>query len=353
MTPQASPDIAPDWNPRIAILGVGAIGSSVGADLIIGGHDVTLIDGWRAHIDVIAKQGLTVQTPKDEQTIMSKALHTDVLAHSIEPFDLVFLACKSNDSDRLCGSIAPHIRDDGVLVALQNGMNDDAIANLLGKGRNLGAVVELSAEVFTPGVIKRNTPVDRTWFALGELDGQKTARLEAIRSILSAAGSVELRDDIRSTKWTKVLANSMTMGPFGLLGLYNHAARDIPGMFDVSLNLGLETLTVGLAEGFTVQPIFGLTAADVAGPPRDALVRIMTTLLEHVSAGRTAPIHDHLKGRHSEIAYINGAVCRMGARHGIPTPFNNAVVELDRRINAGALAMSSANFDLLRQLATS
>jgi 2-dehydropantoate 2-reductase len=73
----------------------------------------------------------------------------------------------------------------------------------------------------------------------------------------------------------------------------------------------------------------------------------MKTLLQHVSNGRTAPIHDHMKGRTSEMEFIPGLVARKGREHGIPTPFNDAVVEIDRQINKGLLPMDRSNFERL------
>ena len=66
-------------------------------------------------------------------------------------------------------------------------------------------------------------------------------------------------------------------------------------------------------------------------------------------SSRTAPIHDHLKGRRSEMEFITGLVSRKGRELGIPTPFNDAVRELDRRINAGEIPMDPSNFERLRK----
>jgi 2-dehydropantoate 2-reductase len=74
----------------------------------------------------------------------------------------------------------------------------------------------------------------------------------------------------------------------------------------------------------------------------------MKTLLRHVTNGRTAPIHDHIKGRTSEMEYIPGVVARKGRALGIPTPCNDAVVALDREINQGRLEMDRSNFERLR-----
>jgi 2-dehydropantoate 2-reductase len=75
----------------------------------------------------------------------------------------------------------------------------------------------------------------------------------------------------------------------------------------------------------------------------------MKTLLGHVSRGRTAPIHDHIKGRTSEMEFIPGVVAHKGRELGIPTPCNEAVVEIDRKINQGLLKMERSNFELLQE----
>ena len=117
----------------------------------------------------------------------------------------------------------------------------------------------------------------------------------------------------------------------------------------MSVALGKESLEVGTAMGYRMEPIFGMRADEIVGPGEEVLIKAMNTLLEHVSRGRTAPIHDHIKGRTSEMEYIPGAVSRKGRELGIATPFNDAIVEIDRMINKGQLKMSPDNFKLLQQ----
>jgi len=334
---------------RICILGVGAIGSSVGADLTEAGHDVTLVDAWPAQIEAIRDEGIRVQMTDRELHVRPKALHLCDLAGSSRVFDIILMACKSNDHRWLAELATAHLAPDGCLVALQNGMNDDSIAGIVGRDRVVGCVIELSAETFSPGRVKRNTAPDRTWFALGELDGSLTPRIEALAGLLGHSARVDVTRNITGAKWSKLIANSMTMGPFGLLGLYNREAAMLPGMFEISCRLGRESLDVGEALGYRIEPVFGLSEAEFQGTPEEKIVIAMKTLLGHIGGGRTAPIHDHLKGRASEVRYINGVVCTEGRRLGIPTPANDAVVEIDRRINDGTRAMDPSNFALLQQ----
>jgi 2-dehydropantoate 2-reductase len=335
---------------KIAVLGAGAIGSSVGADLTEAGHDVTIIDQWPAQVEALRTRGLRIEMTDRVLEIPVRALHLCDLASANLEFDIVFLTVKSNDHRWMTELIKPYLKREGVLVAIQNGMNDDSIASIIGRECIVGCVVELSAEIFTPGLVKRNTTRKTTWFALGELDGYYSPRVKELEAVLSAVGRVDVTNNIYGAKWTKLIANTMTMGPFGLTGLGNREAAALPGMFDISVSLGKESLAVGTAIGYRIEPIFGLRADEFAGSAEENLVTAMKKLLEHITNGRTAPIHDHIKGRRSEMEYIPGVVARKGRELGIPTPFNDAVVEIDHQINSGALAMDRSNFDRLKSM---
>jgi 2-dehydropantoate 2-reductase len=160
----------------------------------------------------------------------------------------------------------------------------------------------------------------------------------------------DVTGNITGAKWTKLIANTMTMGPHGLLGLRNGEAAVLPGMADIAARIGRESLAVGAALGYRIEPIFGLRADEFAGTSDENLATTRNALMQHVgSRSRTAPIHDHIKGRKSEMEFITGVVCRKGRELGIPTPYNDAVLEIDRMINKGEIRMDRSNFELLKE----
>lgn len=336
---------------QIAILGCGAIGSSVAADLAAAGCEPAVIDPWPEHVEAMRARGLHVVMKDCEVQVPVRAYHLCDLAGARLEFDVVFLASKSNDHRWLAEYIKPWLKPDGVVVGVQNGMNDDGIAAVVGRERTLGCVVELQAELWTPGLIQRNTTRQGTWFAVGELDGAYTPRVREVAALMGKVGRCDVTANIYGAKWTKLIANTMTMGPFGLLGLRNNQAAALPGMHDLSVRLGRESYAVGAALGHRIEPVFGLRADEFAGSSDENLVTTMQTLLSHVGGGRTAPIHDHLKGRVSEMAWISGLVAARGRELGIPTPCNDAVTALDRQINRGEIAMDPANLERLKALA--
>jgi 2-dehydropantoate 2-reductase len=334
---------------KIAVLGAGAIGSSVSADLTKADYDITVIDQWPAQVEALKSTGVHIQMKDGDVKVPIRAYHLCDLASANLQFDIVFLAVKSNDHRWMAEFIKPYLKSDGVLVGVQNGMNDDSIASIVGRNRTVGCCIELSAEIFTPGLVQRNTTHKGTWFAVGELDGLYTPRVREIQSILSHVARCDVTNNIYGAKWTKLIANTMTMGPHGLLGLRNGEAASLPGMAGIAASIGRESLAVGTALGYRIEPIFGLRADEFAGSNEENLVTARETLMKHVgSQSRTAPIHDHIKGRKSEMEFITGLVSRKGKELGIPTPVNDAVAEIDRSINTCEIGMDRSNFELLK-----
>lgn len=335
---------------KIAVLGAGAIGGSVGADLTEAGLDVTLIDPWPAHIEAMKQHGLTVNMKDLDVHVPVKACHLGDVASLRAQFDLVLLAAKSYDSVWMAQFIQPYLKPEGTLVSMQNSMNDEWVAPVIGPGRDVGCVVELSAEVFTPGVIKRNTDRKRTWLAFGELDGRITPRVKALETMLKCAATTATTANIHGAKWTKLVTNSMTQGPIGMIGMKSSEAGDLAELFQLSMRAGRETIAVGNALGYRMEAIFGMSAEEFMGSTDETLQNILRTILSHVGASRNAVVQDHAKGRRSEVGYINGLVADRGRQAGIPVPYNTAITEINRRIEAGELKSGLDNIARVHEL---
>ena len=141
----------------------------------------------------------------------------------------------SYDTKWIVELIKPHLAVDGILVSLQNGMTTNDIAQIITEERVLSCVVELSCELFIPGQIQRNTPKNKTWFAI---ENKNTQYLDTIFRILRNAGTVVKVDDIQSAKWMKLLVNSMSLGPFAILGRPVQEGLRTKGMRDLILKIG-------------------------------------------------------------------------------------------------------------------
>ncbi|MCD7107424.1 2-dehydropantoate 2-reductase [Rhizobium sp. DKSPLA3] len=158
-----------DAGPRIAFLGTGAQGASIGADFALAGLDVTFIEQWPDHVTAIREKGITVHLPSRTINAQVPALHLCEVAEVKEPFDLVFLVVKAYDTKWACQLIEPVLAKDGLIIGLQNGMTHEDIAAIVGRERTIGAVIEIASNMWKPGITNRQNDHDTSWFALGAL----------------------------------------------------------------------------------------------------------------------------------------------------------------------------------------
>jgi 2-dehydropantoate 2-reductase len=337
---------------RIAVLGAGANGASIGADLTRAGHDVTLIEQWPAHVEAMRAHGVRIEMPEVTLEVPVTVKHLCEVATFTEQFDVVLLLVKAYDTRWAATLIEPYVKSDGLVVGVQNGMTAGVVAEVVGANRTLGCVIEISSTMYEPGVVRRHSGPARSWFAVGSLDDQAAGREHEVADLLAASGTVAIVDDILATKWMKLVSNATVLVPTAILGLPMLDALSYPGMREVMVRAGNEALAAGAAQGFPVLPIFGLSQADLAN--REEVVdRLLDTLYAgFVLPGATTTIlQDWTKGRRSEVDDINGRVVAELANVGIPAPVNAAVVELAHRIERRELGPAPENLSLLVELA--
>jgi 2-dehydropantoate 2-reductase len=335
--------------PRIAVVGTGANGAGVGADLVRAGYDVTLIDQWAENVAAMRADGVITEMPDETVTTPVRALHlSDVATLRSERFDYVFVVVKAYDTRWACELIKPYLAPDGLVVGLQNGMTIDEMADVMGVERTLGAVIEIAAGMFTPGVVERHTPPSGTWFGVGSLDAATVGREREMADLLQAAGTAEVVDDIRSAKWMKLVVNSAELVTSAILDLPLLQAAQVPGMHDFMLETGKEAVRTAMALGRSIVPIFGLTDVDPTQPEKfvDVMLDMVYTnwSLPHT---KTTVLQDWQKGRRSEVDQLNGLIVDEQRRLGGTAPHNARTVEIAHRIESGELKGHPDNAALL------
>ena len=336
---------------KIAVLATGANGSVIAADLINAGLDVTMIDMWAKHIEAIRASGLTITTKEGANTVQAKAYHLSDVCTFTEKFDIVLLASKAYDARWLTEFIKPYLADDGLLVAVQNGMTAEMIADVVGVERTLGCVIEMASHMFEPGEVMRSTAKEKTWFSVGAFDPVQHGRVEEVAEILRSCGRVEISDDIKSAKWMKLIVNAMAMGAVSVIGgtpaLSDNGKEYQERALQWIYRLGEEALAAGQSLGYKVVPIFGLEREDVENTND-----LLEILLEKIrgDVGPTAIntiLQDYMKGRKSEVEILNGMVAQECKRIGRPSPVSEQLLELDRKIHRGELEPCKSNLDLI------
>ncbi|MBU8541600.1 ketopantoate reductase family protein [Falsiroseomonas tokyonensis] len=336
---------------RILIMGAGAVGGYFGASLTRAGCDVTLVDAWAPHVEAMRRDGLTVRAMEAEGSFTTpvRALHISDVPQLVReaPFDVVFLAVKSYDTDWATALVLPFLAGQGCIVSLQNGINEEAIAAIAGWGRTLGCAIGLlAAELTGPGQVLRTSrrgSATAIGMRIGEVHGRITPRAEAIGALLAHADSVRVTTNLWGERWSKLTINAMRNPVSAMTGLSGQERDRDDAVRALSIRLGSQCVRVGRAMGLALEPISGLDLDLLAQAEEDAaaLATVTQQILAH-SAARSADQRpsmgqDVRKGRRTETEAISGLVARRGAEVGVDASLHARVNEIMRRIERGQL----------------
>jgi 2-dehydropantoate 2-reductase len=340
---------------RIGIIGAGAIGCVVGGLLTKAGRDVTLIDQWPEHVETMKRQGLKLSGTCGDHVVRVKALHVHELQRVTEPFDAVFVAVKSYDTEWATAlALGYLVRPDGVVVDFQNGINDERVAAVAGRERTLGCVILIGAGMYEPGHALR-TDTQTVGFKIGELDGKETERATKLAAMLSDVAKAVVTPNLFGERWSKLAVNCMANPLCGLSGLGSAEIRSEPGPARIAVQVAAEAIAVGRKCGFEVEPIYGIETQRfvdaAAGKDAERLLADVAAGAKKLAGGRPSMLQDVMRGRRTEIDYLNGHVVNEGRRVGVKTPFNEAVVRLVHEHGVGTLKPDPKNLEpLLRML---
>ena len=336
---------------RIVFVGAGALGGYVGGHLTRAGHDVTLIDPWPEHVEAMRRHGIELSgtTAAERCSVPVNVMHvTDVQGLVRQkPVDIAFVSVKSYDTEWATMLIRPYLAPDGFVVSLQNCINEERIAPLVGWGRVVGCIASLIAvELYEPGHVKRTVPMggDRhTVFRVGEPHGRSSRRVEELAGLLRCVDSAKVTSNLWGERWSKLVVNSMRNGLSAATGLFGNQRDAMEGPRWVSIRLGSEAVRVGQALGFQLEKMLGMDAEVLARAGeghRDALTEITQVLLEGArkrsDEQRPSMAQDIAKGRRTETDYINGFIAMRGAEIGVPAPMHARMHEAVKRVESGA-----------------
>ena len=343
---------------RIVVVGAGAIGGYAGGQMTRAGHDVTLIDPWPEHVEYMRSHGLQLSgmTPQETHSIPVQALHiTDVQRFCRErPVDIAFICVKSYDTEWAAQLIKPYLAPDGFVVSLQNCINEERIAAIVGWGRTLGCIASLiSSELYAPGRVKRTVPKGgerHTVFRVGEVHGRITPRAEEVAQLLRAADSAKVTGNLWGERWSKLVINSMRNGLSAATGLSGNQRDGAEGPRWLSIRLGSEAVRVGQALGYQLENMMGMepeTLARAGEGNQDALVEIVDILTENAKKRsdeqRPSMAQDMAKGRRTETDFINGYVAARGLEIGVPAATHAKMNEIVKRVERGELKAAADN----------
>ncbi len=340
---------------RIAIIGAGAVGGYAGAHMTAAGHDVTLIDPWPEHVDQMKSHGLEIfgMTPGERMTVGVSAMHiTEVqdLAKQ-RPIDIAIIAVKSYDTIWATTLIGQYLSASGCVVSMQNCINEERVAGVVGWGRTLGCIVTggVGVDLYRPGHIRRGYAkrADITSFYVGEPSGRITRRAEEIAEILASVDAAKATDNLWGERWTKLCVNGMRNGVSAATGMGGNARDNHAAIRRICIQLGGESVRIGQKLGYKLGQVGAL--------PFETLARAMEgdagsyAEIERLMVGggagqaersdyqRPSMAQDMEKGRRTEIEHMNGFIASEAARIGMLAPTHEMVTRQVLRVERGEI----------------
>ena len=307
---------------KICMAGAGALGSAIGGTLAQGGHDVTFVDPFQAHVDAIGANGLQI-APSPEAKPDTVPVRARTSYAGLPPQDLIIVLVKSfatreaTRQAKLAGVIGPET----VVLTIQNGIgNEEALIEELGEACVISGKTFVSGLLLEPGKVMAAVSGRPT--VIGEMNGTITPRIERMAAELSRGGlETRVSPNIVGMAWDKLLVNVATGAISGITGLpygglYAKYGHDVdPGLRETALAAVNEAMAVAVAKGIVLS---GKSAEEVwdsaaEGQPESFKASILQSLERGIA---------------TEVDFINGAVAREGKKAGVPTPVNDTLTAM-------------------------
>jgi 2-dehydropantoate 2-reductase len=307
---------------QLTIIGAGAIGGTIGAHLIRAGHDVLLCDADPAHVEVINRDGLSIEGPVENFTVAARAVTPDDLPDRL---DRVAIAVKSHHTAHAAELLRDRLAPDGYAVSFQNGLTADTLSAVVGPERLIVSFVNFGADVLAPGRIMQG---NIGTFRVGELTGGEIT--PRVRELVEALPYAEATGNIMGFLWGKEAYGAM---------LYAGAVSDLsiadsledPRWRPLMLGTAREVLAQAPVEpeGFD-----GFDPHDLEG----SLARLVT--FNRTSAKSHSGIYRDLmvRKRKTEVDDL---------LHDLAGPLTTYAGELIRAIERGERTCEVANLELL------
>jgi 2-dehydropantoate 2-reductase len=293
---------------RIAIMGSGGVGGYLGGRLAASGQDTTFI-ARGPHLEAIRERGLRIESALGDVLVHPAKASADPAR--VGPVDLVIFAVKLYDTEVAAEACRPLIGEATGVVTFQNGIDSpEVLTRVLGREHVIGGVAQIASVVAAPGLIRHTGTLAR--FAFGELDGRSSPRVEALAAALQTAGVEHaVSEAIGRDIWAKMVFLATFAGLTALMRLPIGPIRTDPETRTFYRDGLAEALVVARARGIALSEEF--VAATLART--DQLPATM----------KSSMLEDLERGKRLELPWLSGAIVRMAAELGVPTPVHGLI----------------------------
>lgn len=336
-------------NKKIAIYGAGSLGTILGAYITKNNVSVDLINRNRDHIKALKENGAKVIGTVNFN-VKVNALYIEEMK---DKYDIIFLLTKQQDNKNVALFLKDYLKDDGVVVTLQNGLPEYLLQSVLGEERVLGCTVAWGATLKENGVSELTSDPNNLTFSLGSFTDKNKDKLKEVKEVLELMGPTEIDNNFIGTRWSKLLVNSAFSGMSTVLGVtFGEVAKNKKSRKYAQM-LIKECIDVSKAQNIMLEPIQGKNVAKLMDYKtwlkKKFVFLILPAAIKKHALIKASMLQDLEKGKKCEIEAINGVVSQKGKEYNIKTPINDKVIEIVKRIENGELKPSLDNLKLMEE----
>ena len=301
-------------NPRVAVVGVGPVGSILSAYYARSGVPVVAIDIFKEHLDHIREKGISIEGAAELEVKVENTYYSvEDAAEAGEKFDGVFVCVKATAIKFVAPGLPALLNDDGVAISWQNGLDTEAgLLEVLGPERMLRGAVNYAGNLMGIGTV-RMTFFNPPNYLGAAVKGNPAAEDMAKRvaaSLSEANLQTEFTDDIHHHVWEKAIRNAALMPVSAITGMDMAQVMESPSSLFLVEKLLTESMAVSAEVGYEFDQKF-----------------YDDTLEYYRKAGHHMPSMrgDVEDGRRTETEFLNHRIAEYGERHGVDSPYNRAL----------------------------
>jgi len=320
---------------NILVIGGGAIGGIVAAVLTQNGEHITVVDNDKDHVRKM-NHGLVVTGHRELSQPVKSLTPDEILAGQYRDWaDIVLLAVKGLFTEKALTSMLPVIKDSAPVVSLQNGVNEDTIAGVVGVQRTIGCSITWGSTNLGPGQLMQTTDGG---FIIGQWPTGKNKMIESVAELLAIAFPTEISANIIGDRWTKLLITVSFTGVGACAGLTYGGVIDNEPARKVAVAAVTETYGIGKDLGVEFASISGVSP-EVFIASNNKEFENASKILEIGFASHRAiqpsMWQDIEKGRKTEVDFVNGYVVRKAKQISKSAPVNELVTQIIHEIESG------------------
>ena len=331
-------------SPKILVAGAGAIGGITAALLKREGYDVEIIAKYKEYTDLIMSKGLHVTGARGTFDQPMKAWTEACPEMGMK--DIILLATKATDVIESCKSVLPYLKEDGLIVSLQNGICEDDIAEITGRKRLVGCVVAWGGTMDRQGDLFMSSEGE---FIIGYTDRGPDSDLEFLADMLSVIVPVKQSDNIIGHLYSKMIVNSCITCLGAISGLHLGQMLKRRKFRKIFIAIMREAMAVAdkmkiKVEKFGGKVDFYGVAQDtgfIAEFRRHLLIRIIGFKYRKLKSSSLQSLE---RGKPTEIDFFNGYILKNADKYGVDAPVNAIIVKMIHEIESGKRKMSLENF---------